>query len=529
MIADALRTRYGVARGAARLCAALLTAAVLVLTPVTATAQDDPPTRADVYGALGLAEQSADYVVLVDVSGSMAKDGLYDSVRSTLRSFLQGMSPRDHVALFTFDAKTQPRYVGPARPVDKIVAALPDTPTPGGDTDIGEALNSALTQLETSGSAPVASVVLLTDGEHAPADGSHYPKNTGAPWDALHRRAQALAKGTDLSGYALPLRTDVTGAALLGTVVPATTVLKPDGIGDLRGYLAQATARTQARKAATLLAGDIGKGVTAAWTGPPQLDLTDGPVTGRITLTSADRHAPLTVTGLTASLDGTGSDTELTVTPDRLTLKPGASQTVDVRIDGSLPAGWNPARHTEDVEAALEIGGTVTSTWAKPLASQVDLRVPARVRTTDGDTVRVSQTVGSPLVLPVAAALAVLVVLVLWLRWLRTNRPRLHGDLLLQPAFGQQIPDQIALRGRRVRLRPAGVGGRGRVHGRRQRADGERRLDLVISYSPDGTAGRTSDATCRPDGQVVVNGVTFTYRAPTGGIGRQRRPKGAER
>lgn len=278
----------------ARVGAALVTAVLLAAPPAAAraTTTDPAPSRSEVYQALGLNDQPADYVVLVDTSGSMNQDGRYDTVRSTLGSFLNGMSPKDHVALFTFDSRPQPRYIGSAGDSAAITARLPAAPDPAGDTDIGAALDAALTELERDQASAVASVVLLTDGEHHPVAGSGYPDSTGPAWTALRGRAQALAGRTELAGYALPLGNGATGAGLLGDVVKNTTVLRPESIQDLGSYLARAGERTQTRKAQLLLAGDVGQGVTAEWQDAGRSDLTDGSATAKLTLRSTSRHVP---------------------------------------------------------------------------------------------------------------------------------------------------------------------------------------------------------------------------------------------
>ncbi|MFF7615297.1 VWA domain-containing protein [Streptomyces lavendulae] len=513
---------------AARGGAALLTAVLLAAPPATAraTTNDPAPSRAEIHQALGLDDQPADYVVLVDTSGSMNQDGRYDTVRSTIGSFLNGMSPKDHVALFTFDSRPQPRYIGSAGDSAAIMSKLPAAPDPAGDTDIGEALDAALTELERDHASAVASVVLLTDGEHHPVGGSRYPDATGPAWTALRGRAQALAERTELAGYALPLGNGATGADLLGDVVKNTTVLRPDSIQDLGSYLARAGERTRIRKAQLLLAGDVGKGVTAEWSDAARADLTSGSATAKLTLRSTSRHVPLTVTGASASLGD--PSVALDGLPGQLTLRPGESRTFDVRLRGRLPAGPLPYRRVEEADATLKLSGRVTSAWEQPLAPDVRLNVPQQVRVT-GAAAPLRATVGSAVFLPGVLGGGALLLLTGWLWWRRTHRPRLRGELLLTRVFGDAFTDRVELTGRTVTLRPPSVGGRGRVRGRRRSTDTGPRIDLLIRYTPDGSTARESGATCLPDRDVVVNGVSFTYLSGRAAPGPSGTPAGGPR
>ncbi|WP_329461489.1 vWA domain-containing protein [Streptomyces sp. NBC_01431] len=491
-------------RGAA-VAAALL--AAVSATVVPAIAAGTAPTRDEIYRELGVADQPVDYVVLVDTSGSMAAQGRYSTVRSTLSTFLNGLSAADHVDLITFDDRPEERYIGAAGDTAKIISRLPNAPNPSGGTDIGGALDQALRELERTDAANVASVVMLTDGEHDPPRGSGYPTSSGAPWDKLRKRAEALAAHTELAGYGLPLGSGATGVDLLGKVVDHTLVLRPDSIQNLGAYLQRAGDSTRARSAARLLASDTAKGVTVSWTDTGVRDLTDGSATASVTFHSATQRVPLAVSGVRVSTAGVPLD--VTGVPKQLTLKPGESRKYAVRLEGSPRAGGLPYRRTEDGNAALRVSGQVSSSWQRALAPDLDLKIPDAAGVT-GDPLRVRAEVGSVYFLPgLFSALAAVLVLG-WLWWRSVNRPPLHGMLTAVPVFGVEIPDRIALSGRRVGFRPR-CGGRGMVYGRRRRSAEGRRVDLLIRYTPDGASGRPDRVTCGPGGQVVVGGLSFTH------------------
>ncbi|MEE1784533.1 VWA domain-containing protein [Streptomyces sp. SP17BM10] len=501
----------------ARLPAALLLPTLLlaVLLPAllwtgTARAADpNRPTRAEVYQALGLEHQPADYVILVDTSPSMTQQGRYETVRQTLQTFLSGLTGADHVALYTFDTTVIARYIGAAGDPVGILSRLPAAPGPNGDTDIGAALNAALGELERGDALPIASVVLMTDGENAPAAGSAYPVATTAAWTAaLHARAAKLAGHTDLVGYALPLATGATGAQLLSQVVTDTRELVPGSIQDLGSYLQRAGDDTRLRQARAVLAPDLGQGVTVSWSGPQTLDLGTGEATGTLSFTSRAARLPLSVDSIAVSV--AGRPFTVSGLPSSLILSPKSTQDIPVRITGRLDGGPLTPRHVEHAGVALKVTGTVGSPWQPALAPDLPLDIPPTLRPAELP-VGVSGQVGSAATLPLLIGVPLLVLLVLVLAWVRVYRPALDGVLLIEPAFGEQIPEHVPLTGRRVRLRPA-LGGAGRVRGRRRVSERGARIDLRIRYSPDGSQARASSVTCAPGSRVVAAGTAFVYR-----------------
>ncbi|MFN8137812.1 MAG: vWA domain-containing protein, partial [Propionicimonas sp.] len=100
----------------------------------------------DVIAALGLdvTSEAADYVVMVDTSGSMNAGGRYDSVRRELGKLVDSLDSDDRVSLLTFDTKAKSRFrglVGANR--SAVLAGLPAT-AKGKHTDLGTAIASGL-------------------------------------------------------------------------------------------------------------------------------------------------------------------------------------------------------------------------------------------------------------------------------------------------------------------------------------------------------------------------------------------------
>ncbi|MFF7976097.1 VWA domain-containing protein [Streptomyces sp. NPDC007905] len=515
------RAVHRAAAGLAALVLTALTAVASGTTPAVARTATDPtragssPSRSEIYSELRLDQVPADYVVLVDVSGSMMGKGRYSSVRSALLPFLKGLSPRDYVALFTFGDKAETVYLGHPSDPKGIIGRLPAQAGPSGvHTDIGAALDSGLAELERPGAADVGSVVMFTDGKHDPPKGSRYRTSGGPAWNALRDRAGKLAGHRELAAYSLPLATDESGTAQLSGVIPDTTELRPDSVQNLAGYLGRAAERARARKAARLIAQDAGKGVTATLSPTGALDLDNAGAAATLTLTATTERVPLTVTGLRATLDGQ----PLTVTglPDRVSLKPGAARQFDVQVRGEPDAGLLPVRQTWEDEVGLTVHGKVTTPWAATL-DDVRFQVPAAVQG-PARGLRLRAQVGSALTLPLLIGVPLVTLLAVLMLWLRYNRAVLNGALTLSPALGDGPQDHITLRGRKLVFVPPQIGGKGRVHGRRLRAaDGRREIVLHLSYSPDGTPARSADAVCRPGDAVVINGIRFVYRPEHGG------------
>lgn len=496
-------------RGAAAAVATVLATVAPVVAAGSATAAG--PTREQIYAQLGVDRVPADYVLLIDTSGSMAAEGRYDRVRRSLRSFLSGLSSGDHVALYTFDEVAAPRYVGPAADADRILSRLPAAPTLGAGTDIGAALDSALGELERPGAADVASVVLVTDGRHEPPAGSAYPSSTGRPWTALRDRVRRLDRSS-LHGYALPLAAGASGAALLRTVLPDTTVLDPSAVNGLASFLDRSKQRARSDKARRLLGPDVGSGVTARWVVDDRVDLTGGEVSAVLTLRSTARHVPLTVEGLAAS--AIGSPLTVSGLPPSVSLAPGATVTLPVRMRWTASAGLLPVRRTRTAEPTLTVTGAVASPWASALARDVPLRI--RPQPADGSRqVRAEAVVGSPVTLPLTVAVVLLLAATLLAGAYARTHPRLRGRLRVRSAVSGAELVTLDLRGRSVQLPSGRLPGSGTVRAVRPSGWLDPTVELAVTYSPDGSVSRRSVLRCPPGRSVMIGGLSFEHGPAT--------------
>ncbi|MEV6926134.1 vWA domain-containing protein [Dactylosporangium sp. NPDC051485] len=464
------------------------------------------PGRDEIFGLLEVDRVPADYVILVDTSGSMTTNNLYGNVKSTLRTFVAGLTRTDHVAVYTFDNTPTARYIGRGGDPDRIIGALPDTPSQN-STDIGAALAKSLDELERADASPVASVVLITDGAHEPPAGSLYPVSTDAPsWKALTDRAGKLKAGS-VHGYALPLtRTATTGAALLGLVFKSTDTLDPNQIADMGEYLDRSKQRTRVEKARLALAGDVGKGVTATWTAPAGADLGSGDAAVKLTLRSDAAKMPLTVTGLAVRADG--GPTLTGDVPDRVDLRPGESKSFDLRLHWAPGAGPVPYHRERSATATLSLQGAVASDWAAPLAPDIALNVPAAPAVQPA-RVEATASVGTWIVQGVAAGLVLVLLVVLGVLF-ATRRPRQSGTLLALDTTTGLEQARFELSGRKSRLEGRGLQGEAEVIAKRvPRGFANREgLEYVIKYR---RAEHTQVSSLPSRGTVLINGVNFEH------------------
>ena len=486
------------------LLAGLLTGALTFAAPAVA---DPSVPRDEIYAQLGVDRVPADYVILVDTSSSMFAENRYGGVRDTLLPFLRGLSGTDRVALYTFDALPTLQYQGAAGNPEAVVAALPPSPTPNGQTDIGAAVDAALKQLERSDSADVATIVLVTDGaQHAPAT-SAYRDTSSVAWASLTGRANALT-GKTVNAYALPLGT-ADGARLLGQVFPQATVLDAGAVRDLGPYLDQAKEATRRSKAAQVLSGDAGHGVTVRWEMPSRLDFRHNTQRVRAELRSTTAHVPLTVTGL--AVHSTNPLLAARPAESTVTLAPGQSATVDVELVWEPDAGPNPVHRSLTKSTELTLTGTTGSPWTAALESVAPLQFPAAPA---GPPAALTMTaeVGNVWALPAIVAAALVLAALIWLAIYRRRRPFMPGALSIRPIGEERELARFRLNRRRpLDLRAPGLPGAGTVRGRRSTGG-----SVEVSYTPDGSESRRTITLLRPREPLILSGLTFLHHAGDG-------------
>ncbi|GAA4262707.1 vWA domain-containing protein [Dactylosporangium darangshiense] len=515
------RSRRGRRRLTARLAACVAAAALSVLAPAAPAAHAEPPTPTDILRSLGLDDVPADYVILVDTSASMNAAG-YEAARADVRALIADLSPRDYVALYTFDSAVTPRYLGPAKSPEAIVGALPAVPA-GGATDFGAAIEAALREFGRAGAAPVAAAVLVTDGTNAPPAGSPYVDPSGPAWLGLRSRAAALQKSW-IGGYAVPLVANGRGGEqALRSVLPNTVVINPAQLPDLPGYLDRSKTDARLDAAGAALAGDTFGGVSADWEsiGTDRL---------RLTLRSDTTHVPLTVTGLAVHTDPAASvEADL---PATIELAPGARRQFDITLHG-LSGGrpFLPFTRAVREDVRLGLSGTVTSPWQDALRPRLDLKVRPAVRSFDEPVSVEVLARGATVTLVIWLSLvAVLAATLLAVRW-RARNPRMPAGDITISALDDTRRFPLPLSGRRMRMElpsfDAKIDLRGRRTRGRERIDGPVRIVIRCTRH-----GRDSTSEVSQGGSVLISGLVFEHipelRAPAYGSGRDDGQAGRE-
>lgn len=402
--------------------------------------------------AIGVTPEPADYVLVLDTSGSMTKDGSWSKAVAAVSGLASSLGPGDRLSVVTFDEFTDLVWEG-QHPIDlaALTAALPSVPE-GERTDIGAGLAAALDVLERPEANALSAVVLMTDGEITTEPDSPYKTMESPAWTELAGRAAVL--GGDTAAFALGLA-QVTDAAAMQRVFPGADLVA-DGV-EIVDYLSGLSREVLLHRIEGALAPDTDAQLKVSWQGDA------------VTIASPMTLVPVQLSELTLS-DGAGAvDADIPVA-----LEPGESATLPVQLADGF-AG----------EATLL--GTVTSPWQATL-SQLDFTLP----TLEGTALSVAAMEETPKesaaatpaqapapapepeedqsgswLLPgffwptlagagLVAALGALLAM--------AGRPRMSGSLTLE---GEGHRREIALTGRRMTLPENPLGIRGHAVGRR--------------------------------------------------------------
>ncbi len=463
------------------------------------------PGRDEVYTALGVDRVAADYVVMVDISGSMNQGGRYDRVKQSLRSFLAALAPDDQVTLITFADRA--RVVRQSAPVgrspDEVVGKLPKT-ADGRSTDIGAAIEASVGVLRRPGAPQIATVVLLTDGQHEPPTGSAYPFREGYSWNELARGAAGLRKSS-VDAYAVPLA-GATGAALLAKVYRGAKILDPGGIDRLTGLLERPKAAARAAKARQILGDDATRAVEVRWPSDVR-DIGAGRHELAVELHSTTAKLPLRVDRL--AVRSGNPQVRVSVPNSPVELPPGGTAKITVTVDWDAGPRRAAPLSTVTGQADLALTAHVGSPWAQVMSDDLGMTLQSGLAGAEA-TGELSAERGSIGLWVAGAVLLLALLAVLWRLRRRRLRPGLAGSLRVRSASGEER--EIPLSGRTVVLNQgtAGLPGYGDVSAARLSVSASQ-IKLLISYSRDGSATGREHAECSPGETVTLGGVEFTW------------------
>lgn len=514
-------TRVTRHRGAPRLRArlAVLTLAAAALLPFTASGPARADDREDMYQRLGVDAAGADYLMLIDKSGSMRES--FPSLKDNLKKFAAALGPGDRIALVPFGAEPisapwlTPRSPEAAAAVDGLA---PPSPSP---TDFYRALDWAADHLakDDSGGGRVATVVLLTDGDPAGGGLPECKLPGDAAWQALRAKVAKLAERRPVNAYALPIAApakhcpDVTAMSVLRLAFPSAEELDP-GNAQAGLYLDQAKAGTRAAGARQALrtGGELTKPVVVTW--PGGLDRIDPAkpdvrITVRLDTTG---KSPLKVARLSGRFTGTFTDSKgdhaqdvpFAVEPADATVDPGRPVTLTLTL--RLPAAAHPVtEHGIGLVGSVELRGTVTSPYAELAGGGLSTQVTSTLEPARASLAGTGSS-GVPAWMFLVLLLVVLAVFLYLATGYLARRPRMSGGLLAVLPDGAEVA--VIVHNKRA-VGPLALGEPGgTVDVRGVRVQGRRAMS--VTYTPLGGTADTKPLST--GGSVMIRGVDFHHR-----------------
>lgn len=206
-------------------------------------------------------EARCDFVIVLDTSGSMKKDGLFGRVTQAVSIFISILQPGDYLSLLAFD--NYPRYLLIPQEIfedtEKLKQAILQLPEPKGQkTDIGAALEKTLDELNRPNQNKLQFVFFITDGKHEPTENSKYPTLTHANWELLRQKAERTLNDNSIAVTGLGLN-HYTDISLLRKVFPQAVPLTVDENG-LISFFNRLKAELKVRKLRMQVIDELNRG-----------------------------------------------------------------------------------------------------------------------------------------------------------------------------------------------------------------------------------------------------------------------------
>lgn len=445
-------------RGSGRAVALFLAAVVTLLgwcvSPALADEQETPGTLDDLLEIYRVADQPADFVLVIDTSSSMADgpDPIYPDVKDAYASFLDATNDGDFLSLITFDTTAKLRFSADLTEGTRVEAldSLPAT-AEGGGTNIGAAIGMAIDQLGRADAHDVQLVVFLSDGEPTVA----------ADYAAMRDDADAATQGRQVRVLGASLgSSEKTGASLLEEVFPGRTQVVALPNDQLEGFFEDAVKRARITQLHQPIRDDIERGAIKVAT--TNVTLGD-PMHVEFTLTNdyGPLGATVTVEGATVTTTvGEVLPTVLDGGRRTVILAPGAtSEPLVARVDTNVPtAPIRVGQITEERYYKLSVDAAVRAEPSDLIIQNVNADITGKI--SQEPQTRASRSFGIAYwhVGVALSALALLVWLLasLWRRFIAT--PALWGTLTVVRGS-----NQYPLRGQKITIpnkhvKPAGTG-----------------------------------------------------------------------
>nr|BFE63961.1 hypothetical protein GCM10020063_084870 [Dactylosporangium thailandense] len=488
---------------------ALLTGVFVALVPA-APARADAEDIERMSTELGLPRVAGQYVFLVDTSGSMERPvDLYSGVKEAIGNMLAAADPDDDLTLVSFDRSARVWQGKVGSTPDTVLDHLPEHAA-GDYTDIGTALDRAVAALESPESPSVATIVLLTDGEHNKAPYSAYPYKTGSSWDRLRQRAEKAVQAKEsVSAFAVPLGAK-TDSSLLASVFTGAQVLPVASVNQLADRFREPRQALLAAKARSALASDADAPVTVEW---PDRELSPGETKLDLTFRSTAKRLPLTISHV--STKSTNPHVEMRLVADKpIELPPGQAVTVPAVVRWSPPSS-HAMVDTATADARITLTAEFGSKYLSVLQNDLDVKLGWRF-TDNPRPFKGAVQVGHPYIWSSGIGAVVVLALMAVVVWWRRQNPQLHGRLLIScPYPARTLVSGRKLSGRRYEFNPEvrrALQGSARIRARWSNSrHNEAVKQLVVTYWPITAPHRKVKRIIECDNYVIINGVRFDW------------------
>lgn len=379
----------------------------------------DVPQLKQIFGP---AAEKADYVMVIDTSGSMG--AFWDAVVSGVVEFVDALPEGDHVSTILFDREASnsrilPRTVTP-RTKEALRQELERLPVPSGRrTDLGRALDAVVGELGRPEGSLLQFVFLFSDFVHQPPDDSEFRTRDpqAASWQQLARRMRLVTQDRLVQSFGLMLPLSEEAGRDLPLVRHVLDRIESVSVDrdTLREWFVRRRAEIERDKLRALVDQELARGFS--------VDLASTSTGNVLTITS--RLSRLRARVSVGNARAAGLVTALSQ-PTGFDLGPGESRAIDLTLSTEAPENWLTwlltTRSTESRSVQLSIDGSIEVQPAGELrVIQRDPVLPLpRPLNASATVVRP----GAPLWFQGAAGAAVfLFVLVIWSVWIAPAPP----------------------------------------------------------------------------------------------------------